>query len=79
MTSKLLKEDDEFLYLQRYIHDDPDTLPDWVFDEESGGEGGTGYKYPENIVLADDRAAYELRMTYRIRKSNAEVIIDEIT
>lgn len=72
MTSKLLKEDDEFLYLQRYIHDDPDEHPAWIFDENYN------WKYSEDIVIADESAAYELSMKYRIRKSDAEVIIDEI-
>jgi len=71
--SNLIKEDDEFLYLERYLHDESDSIPRWVF-----GEDGHKWKYSNAIVEADDYAAYELLMKYRIRKSNAEVIIDSI-
>lgn len=71
-NSKLIKEDDEFLYLQRYLHDDPDEHPYWVFDAEDK------FKYSDRIIEADETVAYELLMTYRIRKSDAEVIIDSI-
>jgi hypothetical protein len=70
--SYLVKEDDEFLHLYRYLHDDPDEYPKWVFGEDNK------FKYSDRIVEADGAAAYELRLDYRIRKSNAEVIIDSI-
>lgn len=33
--SRLLKEDDEFLYLQQYVNYDSDEYSDWMFDEDA--------------------------------------------
>ena len=72
MTSRLIKQDDEFYYVKRYIHSDDDEYSDWHVDRDGN------YLVPENIIIADSSAAYELLMEYRIRKSNAEVIIDSV-
>ena len=73
MSSRIVKEDDEFLHMVRYLHDDPDELADWMIDKDGN------YTYPENIIMADDGAAYELRLDYRIRKSDGHVFYDGIS
>lgn len=68
--SKLLKEDDEYLYLYEYLHSSPDEIPQWAY--------GTEDKYSDEIIEADHYALYEVRIDYRIRKADASVIIDSI-
>lgn len=72
MTSRLIKQDNEFYYLNRYIHADDDSYSDWHIDQAGN------FLVPKNIIEADASAAYELKMEYRIRKSDAEVIIDSV-
>lgn len=71
--SHLLKEDDDFLYLYKYIHNNEDELPDWFIDKEGN------YKYPVEIAYADEGVGYEVKVTYRINKHTYKVITDEIT
>ena len=70
--SKLLKEDDEYLYLYRYVHDERDEFSPWELDEK----GET--KYSQAIQEAEHYAAYELRVEYRIRKDTGEVFYDSV-
>jgi hypothetical protein len=74
-TSKLVKEDDEFLYLTRYFHDDPDEWPEWAMNEryETPERGSDRYQQAE----WDSWAFYEIRCDYRIRKSDGKVFYDE--
>lgn len=73
MASSLIREDDQYLYLYKYVHANDDELPDWFIDKEGN------WKYPEAMVLADDRVGYEVRISYHINKETFEVVIDEIT
>ena len=65
--SKLIKEDEDWLYLSRYIHDEPDSFSDW----EMGNDGLT--KYSMKIQEAEHYAFYELGINYRINKTTGEV------
>ena len=75
MTSRLRKQDDEFLHLTRYLHDEDDEYSEWMCSEK--GECPDP-DIPQFILEADASAAYELRMDYRIRKSDGKVFIDSI-
>lgn len=73
MSSYLEKEDDEYLYLSKYVHANSDELPEWFVDKDGH------WKFREEIILADDSVGYEVEIKYRIRKSDAKVFYDEVT
>jgi len=68
--STLIKEDDEFLYLERYLHDDLDSFSGWEMDETHK------LKYPQYIQESEHYAYMEIKATYRIRKSDGQVFYD---
>lgn len=79
-TSTLVKEDDEFLYLYKYMHDEPDESAEWHFEgREPKGSGPYGTNWPEPIITADNYATYEIRVDYRIRKSDGKVFFDGVS
>lgn len=63
--SHLINEDDEFVYLYVYLHNDSDKIPKWIFDNPG--------KYTDKVELADHYVAYELRLDYKIHKVTGEV------
>jgi hypothetical protein len=65
--STLVKEDNEFLYLVRYLHNEPDAFSEWERD---------GFAYPEIVHQAEHYAFLEIRAHYRIRKSDGQVFYD---
>lgn len=75
--SNLVKEDDEFLHLYSYAHNEPDEYPEWIMPSISSGSPFD--KYPEHIVQADHYALYEVRIDYRIRKSDGKVFYDKVS
>jgi hypothetical protein len=65
--SNLINETDEYLELERYLHNDPDEYSRWelnVNDEE---------KYPSYIHEAEHFAFCEIKCMYRINKKTGEV------
>lgn len=68
--STLIKEDDEFLYLERYLHDESDEFSRWEMDANHE------HKYPEYIQEAENYAFSEIKAKYRIRKSDGQVFYD---
>lgn len=67
--SDLVSEDKDFLFLYRYIHDEPDNFSRWEFNSD-----GTP-KYTWEIHEAERYACFELRIDYRINKETGEVKI----
>jgi hypothetical protein len=71
--SRLVKEDDEFLYLYRYLHDSKDEFSEWEMNPDGSN------KYSDAIQEAEAYAFYEVRVDYRINKKTAQVILDKVT
>lgn len=65
--SQLLNEDEDWLYLRTYLHDNSDSYSQWELDEK--GE----LKYPEFIQVAEHYAFYEITVTYKINKHTGKV------
>lgn len=66
--SKLVKETEDYLIIERYIHDDPDSFSPWELDDMGNP------KYSAAVHEAENYAAYELKIEYRIDKNTGEVI-----
>jgi len=64
-ASRLSKEDDDWLYLYMYVHNDPDEYPDW-YDET---------KHSQQLLEWTESVAYEIRIDYRVNKKTYEVEI----
>jgi hypothetical protein len=64
-TSHLDKQDNEWLYLHMYVHNDPDELPEWY------NEG----IYPQELVEITETIAYEICIDYRVNKNTYKVEI----
>ncbi len=75
--SRLLREDDEFLYLSNYVHEEPDEFPEWLCGPD--GRECPDPKWPQHIVEAEHYALYEVRIEYRIRKSDGEILLDKVS
>ena len=67
--SKFIKEDGEFIYLFRYIHDEPDEFSEW----ERGEDKVYGSRYSEKVHVAEHYAFYEIGVNYKINKITGEV------
>lgn len=67
--SRLIKEDDELLYLERYLHDETDNYSDWEMDSHYD------MKYSQTVHEAEHYAFYEVKVKYTIRKSDGDVNI----
>lgn len=74
--SKLLKEDDEYLYLQQYVHYDSDEYSEWMCSPD--GRECPDPKWDERLIDAAETACYEISVRYRVRKSDYTVIYDQI-
>lgn len=74
-SSRKVREDDEYIYLTKYMHDESDEYPAWMV-----GPNGEcpDPAIPQHIVEADTYATYEVQLTYRIRKSDGKVIYDGV-
>lgn len=70
--SRLIMEDDEFLYLERYIHDETGEFSKWEWSEAEKRP-----IYPQHIQEAEHYAFTEIKATYRIRKSDGEIFYDK--
>ena len=70
--SSLVKETDDELFLFRYLHDDPDSFSEWELNKTGG------MKYNQAVHEAEQYAAFELKMEYRINKQTGEVTIDKV-
>ena len=66
--SHLVSEDAEYLYLFRYLHDEPDSFSAWEMADD-----GKGQKYSQTIQEAEHYAFYECRVDYRINKQTGDV------
>ena len=75
--SRLLKEDDDYLYLVEYVHNNSDSYSDWMIDEYKSGDDFL--KYPEPLIIAADLACYEIKVSYKVNKHTYEITYDEIT
>ncbi len=73
--STLLKEDDEYIYLQEYIHNDNDSYSDWMCTSDM--KSCPDPKWDERLIDAADRALYEVKVQYRVNKKTYEVIYDK--
>ncbi len=73
MTSKLVKEDNEYLYLYQYLHANDDEYPDWQCTPDLSVCPDP--KWPDHIILA---GLYEVRVDFRIRKSDGHVLLDGV-
>lgn len=71
--SYLIKEDEEFLHVYAYLHDNSDEFSEWLYDNDDK------FAYPKLIVDADGGALYEVRIDYRIRKSDGKVFLDGVS
>jgi hypothetical protein len=65
--SKLINETDEYLELERYIHDEIDEYSRWELNTEHEE------KYPSFIHESEHFAFYEIKCIYRINKKTGEV------
>jgi hypothetical protein len=68
MSSRLISEDEQYLILERYIHDDTDEFSYWELDKEANP------KYSQVVQDAEHYVAYELKIKYRIDKKTGEVL-----
>ena len=66
-TSRFNKEDDDWIYLTMYVHNDPDEWPEWYIGNED--------KYPRELVDITETIAYEIRIDYRVNKKTYKVEI----
>lgn len=71
--SKLLGEDDEWLYLIGYLHGSGDEWPSWLCSED--GKQCPDPKWPEYILEAEHYALYEVAVEYCINKKTGAVEI----
>lgn len=67
--SHLLYEDEDWLLVQDYIHDDPDSFQDWEFDDNDDQRFEWYYEsiYEANIIMQIDKYTgqhYLLQVTY---------------
>lgn len=74
--SRLVKEDDDYIYLVEYVHHDPDSYSDWMCTPDL--KVCPDPKWPDELLIAADTALYEIRVEYRVNKKTYEVIYDEI-
>ena len=74
--SRLVKEDEQFLYVRDYLHRDSDSYPEWLCTPD--GMTCPDPKWPDFIVEAEGYALYEIRVDYRINKRTGEVTVDGI-
>lgn len=68
MSSRLIEENEDYLILERYVHDEPDEYAEWELDSK-GSE-----KYPKEVHLSEHYALSEIKVKYRIDKTTGEVL-----
>lgn len=66
--SKLITETEQYLIIERYIHDNSDEYSYWELDKDANP------KYSQTVLEAEHYAAYELKIKYRIDKETGEVL-----
>lgn len=69
--SRLIREDDDYLYIQAYLHQDSDSYPEWLCSPD--GRYCPDPTWPDFIVEAEHYATYEIQLHYRINKHTGEV------
>lgn len=67
--STLVKETDTELFLEQYLHHDPDSYSEW---EGEDGKYPSG-KYSDKVHEVEHYAFYEVRVSYKINKETGEV------
>jgi transcriptional regulatory protein LevR len=65
--SKLLKETEGYLELERLITHEPGEFSDWELDKDFN------QKYSDEVHEAEHYAFFEIKCVYRIDKSTGEV------
>jgi hypothetical protein len=68
-VSKLVDEDDDFLYLKGFVHGSGE-YSDWELKEDGS------QKYHESVHVAEHYSLYEIEVNYKINKMTGEVIYD---
>ena len=67
--SKFIDEDEKYIHLYRYLHDEPDEFSEW----ERGEDNVYGSRYSQKVHEAEHYAFYEVRVDYKINKATGEV------